>query len=654
MTELALLADVHANLEALQAVLGDLSQRAPDARLVCAGDSIGYGPDPEPCLDLLLEHNALLVAGNHEEMVLGKRSFASCVNSGIRAAIWTRNRLSDAGLELVSQLPPWAEPAHGIVVCHGDLENAGTYVSEPTRARAAIAQLRALRPEANLLICGHTHRPMFFTEASGLIDLAPNTELLLPESGACLINPGAVGQARDSLPLARYAIVDLERKSVRFFAVSYDHSATLDKLRRAGLVAKVTMPPPRGISAFMERFKTRQARQWAAAQPVRTTAAMAAASATETASAAADRPTPTAPVRHQAFMPLAGPTVTFPRQRVRRAVLRAGQHALHLSGAGAAFVRAKKPRGALILVYHGVVTESDARWVDPRYSVPVAAFEAQMRFLSRHRRVLALGELLEILRRRESPPPGSVVITFDDGYRSTLETAAPILKRYRLPAVVYLPTGYVSRGESQFIDVLYSLFNHRTWHGLDLEEIGPEPVTLRDPVTVQQTYLALERKLMVSDRKQREDLLAEIAEQLRPSQPPPRLTMTWEEVHTLYHRFPNVAIGVHTREHVDLTSCDSHTLLEEVAGSVGDARSELGGTPEHFAFPYGRSNAFARAAVRQALLRSAVVTEPARLVRAGADELTLPRLSAPRGMSLFPHFTSGAYPDLSLAVLGRA
>jgi peptidoglycan/xylan/chitin deacetylase (PgdA/CDA1 family)/predicted phosphodiesterase len=641
VTQLALLADVHANLEALHSILCDLSQRAPDARLVCAGDAIGYGPDPEACLERLLEHNALVVAGNHEEMVLGKRGFESCVHAGIRAAIWTRNRLSATALEQVSQLPSWAEPAPGVVMCHGDLENAGTYVSEPGRARTALKQLRALRPEASLLICGHTHRPMFFTEASGLVDVAPNTELLLPEAGACLINPGAVGQARDATALARYALLDLERRSVRFIAVQYDYAATLDKLGRAGLVAKVTMPPPRGIVAFAERLKTRQARQWAKSQPLRPATA---ATASEQAK----------PVRHRAFMPLAGPTVTFPRQQVRRAVLRAGQHALHLSGAGAAFVRAKKPSGALILVYHGVATETDTRWVDPRFSVPVAAFEAQMRFLSRHRRVLALSELLEVLRRRESPPPGSVVITFDDGYRSTLETAAPILKRYRLPAVVYLPTGYISRGESQFIDVLYSLFNHRTWHGLDLEEIGLEPVTLRDPITVQKTYLALERKLMASDRKQRDELLAEVSEQLRPSQPAPRLTMTWDEVHTLYQRFPNVAIGVHTREHVDLTNCDSHTLLEEVVGSVGDARSELGGTPEHFAFPYGRCNAFARAAVSQALLRSACVTEPARLVRAGADELTLPRLSAPRGMSLFPHFTSGAYPDLSLAVLGRA
>ena len=649
--QLALLADVHANLEALNAVLRDLSQRAPLAQLVCAGDSLGYGPDPDACLELLAERNAVLVRGNHEEMVLGQRDFSQCVHAGILAAVWTREKLSAQSLEWLGQLPLWTEPAPGVVVCHGDLRDAGTYVSDRARAVAALRQMHELRPEARLLVCGHTHQALFFTEASGLIHTDSDMELVLPESGACLINPGAVGQARDTRPLARYALLDLERRMVRYFGVAYDHPATIQKLRRTGLVARVVMPPPRGIAAFVERLKTRRTRQWADRKPVRPPSGWPRQIVVEAKPAR----TNVAPaIANTAFLPLAGPRVTFPRPKVRRTVLRVGQHALYLSGAGAAFVRARKPGGAIILVYHSVVTEADARWVDPRFSVPEHAFEAQMRFLSRYRQVLALSELLDILSRGESPAPGSVVITFDDGYKSTLDVAAPILKRYRLPAVVYLPTGYVSRSESQFIDVLYALFNCRTWHGLDLEEEGLAPVTLRDPITVQRTYLALERRLTVSSRERRQALLAEIATQLRPSQRPPRLTMTWEEVNRLYQRYPNVGIGVHTRDHVDLTGCDSTTLLEEIGGSVGDVRRELGGTPEHFSFPYGRSNAFARAAVRQALLRSAVVTEPARLVRAGADELALPRLGAPRGMALFPLFTSGAYPDLSLALLGRA
>src|SRR6185503_12823480 len=145
-TQLALLADVHANLEALNAVLRDLSQRAPEAQLVCAGDSLGYGPDPDACLQLLAERNAVLVRGNHEEMVLGQRDFTECVHAGIVAAAWTREKLSGSSLELVERLPLWTEPARGVVVCHGDLTNAGTYVSDRPRALAALHQMRELRP----------------------------------------------------------------------------------------------------------------------------------------------------------------------------------------------------------------------------------------------------------------------------------------------------------------------------------------------------------------------------------------------------------------------------------------------------------------------------------------------------------------------------
>ena len=648
-TQLALLADIHGNLEALNAVLRDLSQRAPDAQLVCAGDCVGYGPDPEACLELLADRNAVLVRGNHEEMVLGQRDFNQCIHAGIVAAVWTREQLSSSSLELIGRLPLWTEAARGVVVCHGDLQNAGTYVSDRPRAVAALRQLHEVRPEAGLLVCGHTHTPMFFSEGAGQVEADSNLELLLPEAGPCLINPGAVGQARDTNPVARYALLDLERRVVRYFNVAYDHPTTLAKMRHARLVARVVMPPPRGISLFIEKLKANRARQWANKQF--SPSSWPRQIVVETKSRPSAPPAETA---SDSGLPLTGPQVTFPRPKVRRTVLRVGQHALYLSGAGAAFVRAKKPGGAIILVYHSVVTKADARWVDPRFSVPEAAFEAQMRFLSRYRQVLALSELLDILSRGESPAPGSVVITFDDGYKSTLDVAAPILKAYRFPAVVYLPTGYVTRGESQFVDVLYSLFNCRTWHGLDLQEEGLAPVTLRDPITVQRTYLALERMLTVGSRARRQVLLSEIANQLRPSRDPPRLTMTWEEVGQLYQQYPNITIGAHTRDHVDLTGCDSITLAEEIRGSLGDVKRELGGTPEHFSFPYGRSNAYARAAVQQALLRSAVVTEPARLVRAGADELALPRLGAPRGMSLFPHFTSGAYPDLSLALLGRA
>ena len=238
---------------------------------MCAGDVVGYGPDPEPCLERLRAHGALIVLGNHEEMVLGWRDFRRCVYAGITAAVWTRERLAPTTRTLLAALPSWVEAAPGVIVCHGDLAGADTYVSTGARAHRALDQLRSLRPEARLLICGHTHEQVSFTRARGFVHAGPGDVIVLPQQPeSCLLNPGAVGQERaparerDGHPLARYAVLDLERGMVRYVGVPYDHAATLRKLRAAGLVAQVTMVRPRGAARRIENVKTRWARAWAA------------------------------------------------------------------------------------------------------------------------------------------------------------------------------------------------------------------------------------------------------------------------------------------------------------------------------------------------------------------------------------------------------
>lgn len=254
---LALVSDLHGNLEALDAVLRDIDRSSPGASLVCAGDVVGYGPDPEACIARLQERGALCVMGNHEEMVLGRRDFSRCVHAGIVAAVWTRRRLSAGARRFIEQLPYSVEAVSGVVVCHGDLESADTYVSTRERAEAALAQLRARHPSAEVLVCGHTHHAALFTPEQGFRIVSD-----LP-AGPCVINPGAVGQARSAAPLASYALLDMERRRVSFRAVAYDYGTTIRKLRAAKLVAKVTLEPPQGVWRRVERVKAKWARYWA-------------------------------------------------------------------------------------------------------------------------------------------------------------------------------------------------------------------------------------------------------------------------------------------------------------------------------------------------------------------------------------------------------
>jgi diadenosine tetraphosphatase ApaH/serine/threonine PP2A family protein phosphatase len=260
VTRWALLADVHGNLEALEAVLAHL-RGWPGAQLVSAGDLVGYGADPEACIELVRARDAVCVAGNHEAMVLGELGFDRCVHAGIRAALWTRRALSADARAWLAGLPRTREAPGGLMVCHGCLEDPEFYVSTPAHAESALARLAREHRGARVLVCGHTHRPMLHV-AGAPRPVPVGVALAVPRGARCLVNPGAVGQSRDGRPLARYARYDDDLGTVTFFELAYDDQRTCEKLRRAGLVARVAFRPPRGMRRHLERLRNRWAR-WA-------------------------------------------------------------------------------------------------------------------------------------------------------------------------------------------------------------------------------------------------------------------------------------------------------------------------------------------------------------------------------------------------------
>jgi predicted phosphodiesterase len=262
--QLALIADIHGNLEALDAVLADIDRRAPDASLACAGDIVGYGPDPEACIARLRTRDVQCVMGNHEEMLLGKRDFSRCVYAGVKSAIWARKRLGSEARAFLEALPSSREVAPGVVVCHGDLESADTYISDPERAAAALTQLGQQWPDAGMLVCAHTHHPAVYTVTSGFELVAPPDVRDVDGGEPCIVNPGAVGQSRDTRAVARYAMLDLETRQLSFHELEYDHQTTIRKLRRAGLVPQVVLKRPEGaVAQRIEWYKLRWARYWA-------------------------------------------------------------------------------------------------------------------------------------------------------------------------------------------------------------------------------------------------------------------------------------------------------------------------------------------------------------------------------------------------------
>lgn len=223
----AVLSDVHANLHALQAVL---AAAASDVDLlICAGDLVGYGAHPNECVDLLRDHGAVCVAGNHELMALGRLSSARCTPLAQSATRWTRSALRHDVREFLAALPLQRTVAR-MLVTHGSLGDPEEYVRQPGRADVLLASLPA---GLDLLLLGHTHEPWVHAERAGT--------LLRREVGRCvvdervLVNPGSVGQSRDACPDARFAVVDLGAGAVELAAVPYDVDAARAGLRAAGL-----------------------------------------------------------------------------------------------------------------------------------------------------------------------------------------------------------------------------------------------------------------------------------------------------------------------------------------------------------------------------------------------------------------------------------
>ncbi len=256
----ALLADIHGNLEALRAVLQDLEDW-PAHRLICAGDIVGYGPDPEACLDLLAERAAVCVAGNHESMVLGRTGFERCVYAGIVAAAWTRAHLSRAALAYLAALPTVARPSPEIVVCHAAPDDVEHYITSAPSAELARARAEREFPGAELLVGGHTHFAAFHPGPGSFRRVSVGAAEWVASGRLHLVNPGSVGQPRDGTPGARYARYDAATRTITWRSVAYDAAPTLAKQRERRLVARVVYSLPQTwLERKVDGIRSRRAR----------------------------------------------------------------------------------------------------------------------------------------------------------------------------------------------------------------------------------------------------------------------------------------------------------------------------------------------------------------------------------------------------------
>ena len=221
----AIVADVHGNLPALEAVLDRLAQERYD-RLLCLGDVVGYGAQPGECLERLDRLEAMHLQGNHEARLLDVPTprFSPIAELAIEHA---RIALTHAQRIRIAEFPLQIRIERDLLCVHGSPDDRDEYLRNPDRMREVLDQL-----DTWLCVCGHTHVQFVFGPNSG--ETEPG-RFPLRRDARYLINPGSVGQPRDGDPRAAFALLDLEQNWVELSRVPYDIERAAERIRAVGL-----------------------------------------------------------------------------------------------------------------------------------------------------------------------------------------------------------------------------------------------------------------------------------------------------------------------------------------------------------------------------------------------------------------------------------
>lgn len=228
----AILSDVHANLDALEAVLEDVAREGVE-RIVCLGDFVGYGPEPNECVERLRPLVQIALVGNHDLAAVGRLN-SDHFNLYARIALeWTRQHLSPSTRAYLESLPPRVE-AQGVLFVHASPRDpVEEYILDPVTADDNF------RCEPfDICFFGHSHLPVWFVhdgKRTELRFLPPKTPVRLEGGARHLVNVGSVGQPRDGDPRAAYLVYDAEQRTAELRRIPYPVERVQRKMQAAEL-----------------------------------------------------------------------------------------------------------------------------------------------------------------------------------------------------------------------------------------------------------------------------------------------------------------------------------------------------------------------------------------------------------------------------------
>lgn len=276
-----------------------------------------------------------------------------------------------------------------------------------------------------------------------------------------------------------------------------------------------------------------------------------------------------------------------------------------------------------IVAYHRVAEFHSNSVVDDRsISATPDAFRQQMRHIAKHYRCLSMAELLHMIERRAPLPKRAVLVTFDDGYSDFAQNAWPILRRYRLPATMFVPTAFPDRPEHVFwTDRLFQAF--RTTLRMRLADTPLGPISLATPEERQRGLRTLQNYTTTVTHDEGMRLVDSVCAELGETGTVGSGVASWNQLREWAK--DGLTIGSHTRTHAILTGVPPERIRQEIKGSQEDLKREMGAALPIFCYPNGNHSDTAASILKDEGIRLAFTTIPSRNELNTADLLRLGR-----------------------------
>lgn len=239
---LAVIADLHANLAALEAVLNEIKIIKPDL-ILCLGDIVGYNAEPADTIELLKDTTTYVVAGNHDVDTISQNPKPGTNTEAQLVLRWTKENLSTEHLSYLANLPNKIIYSNEFIGVHGCYLN-DTHINGYVTGSMLEYNLNAILSKSTwptIAFCGHTHVALAgWLEHETCIEKTIKEPVIWPKHAkAILINPGSVGQPRDEDCRASFALVDTVKRQITVKRVSYDIERTIDAIKKANLPSRL-------------------------------------------------------------------------------------------------------------------------------------------------------------------------------------------------------------------------------------------------------------------------------------------------------------------------------------------------------------------------------------------------------------------------------